>query len=140
MDEHAAALADAIEGAIPAWVERSVGRFATVDRDVVRRAGVDAASEVGAQVRALLERDIDDQHETPLTIIRRMAVPHATRVLADAAVPPVARDEFKVRAFPDDVYDLTPAGWADIDESLQAPGLAWGAWKAMTYKARHATR
>jgi hypothetical protein len=136
-NEHATALADALEAAIPGWLARAVARYAAVDAAAVTRAGSEAASETAAEVRALLARDIDDQTETPLTIVRRIAVPHATRVLRDAGAPPVRRDEFKARSFADDVYDLTPASWADIDESVQAPGIAWGAWKAMTYKARH---
>lgn len=137
MEEHATALADAIERAIPVWLARVVARHAVVDADSVAAVGSEAASETARAVRALLDRDIDDQHETPLTIVRRVAVPHATRLLRDEGAPPVRRDEFKARSFPDDDYDLTPAGWADIDESVQAPGIAWGAWKAMTYKARH---
>jgi hypothetical protein len=137
VNEHATALADALETAIPVWLARAVARHADVDTTTVAGAGSQAASETAAQVRHLLALDIDDQMETPLTIVRRVAVPHATRVLRDAGVPPVHRDDFKARAFPDDDYDLTPAGWADIDESVLAPGIAWGAWKAMTYKARH---
>ena len=147
MDDSATALADAIEAAIPGWVVRSIDRLvvaytgappddATVD--AARDAGTRAATDVGARVRDLLAHDIDDQHETPLTIVRRWAVPYPTRVLDEAGVPPVVRDDFKERAFPDDPYDLTPAGWADIDEALQAPGMTWGAWKAMTHRARHA--
>jgi hypothetical protein len=145
--EHATALIAAIEAALPGWVVRSVERLvvaytgappddATID--AARAAGRRAADDAVGRVRALLARDIDDQVETPLTILRAHAVPYPTRVLVDAGVPPVVRDDFKERAFPDDPYDLTPAGWADIDESLQAPGMAWGAWKAMTYRARHA--
>jgi hypothetical protein len=136
-NEHATALVDALEAAIPGWLASAIARHAVVDAATVARAGSQAASETGAAIRALLERDIDDQTETPLTIVRRVAVPYATRVLRDAGAPPVHRDEFKARSFPDDDYDLTPAGWSDIDESVQAPGIAWGAWKAMTYKARH---
>jgi hypothetical protein len=34
------------------------------------------------------------------------------------------------------VYDLSPATWGDVDESLQEPGLIWGAWKAKTVLER----
>jgi hypothetical protein len=135
--EHGTALTDALERAIPVWLATAVTRHAAVDAATLARVGAEAASATVAEVRRLLELDIDDQTETPLTIVRRVAVPFATRVLRDAGVPPVRRDEFKARSFADDVYDLTPASWADIDESVQAPGIAWGAWKAMTYKARH---
>jgi hypothetical protein len=146
VEQHATALADAIEASLPGWVVRSVERLlvafrGSADADLLaraRHAGEEAAADVGARVRALLALDIDDQLETPLTVVRRDAVTYPTKVLAAAGVPPVVRDEFKERAFPDDPYDLTPAAWADVDEALQAPGMAWGAWKAMTYKARHA--
>jgi hypothetical protein len=52
-------------------------------------------------------------------------------------VPPVARDEFAVLAFPEDDYDLTPASFADIDPSVAEPGIIWGAMKAMEHMRRH---
>ncbi|MBV8559568.1 MAG: hypothetical protein JO050_02255, partial [Acidimicrobiia bacterium] len=74
MEEEAAALADAIEAALPGWVERSVERVMSawkgeVDDDVraaAAAAGREAAAEVGPQVRALLDTDIDEQPTTPL--------------------------------------------------------------------------
>ena len=42
------------------------------------------------------------------------------------------RDEFEERAFPDDVYRLSPATWSDVDPSLHEPGIIWGAYKAKT--------
>jgi hypothetical protein len=44
----------------------------------------------------------------------------------------VRRDDFKQHAFPDDTYDLSPATWSDVAESVQEPGLVWSAWKAKT--------
>lgn len=137
-------LADAIEAVLPGWVVRSVERLVLayhgrVDAEVAARAREQAArarAEVGVEVRALLRLDVDDQRDTPLAVLRR-AVRYPTEVLRDAGVPDVERDEFKARLFPDDPYDLTPSSWADVDESLTEPGLAWGAWKAMTHRARH---
>jgi hypothetical protein len=48
----------------------------------------------------------------------------------------VPRDEFSVRSFPDDAYDLSPASFADVDPALHEPGLAWGAAKAYVHLAR----
>jgi hypothetical protein len=79
--------------------------------------------------------DVDDQRTNPLTILRR-AVSYPTAVLRDSGVPEVVRDDFRERAFPADVYDLSPATWGDVDESLQEPGLIWGAWKAKTVLER----
>jgi hypothetical protein len=144
MDEPAEALANAIEDALPGWVARCVegaaaraGRSFDDDlRAAADEAGERARLEVGAAVRALLETDIDEQRTNPLSILRG-AVRYPTEVLHDAGVPEAARrDDFVVAAFPGDVYDLTPATWADIDPSLQEPGITWGAWKAYTHLSR----
>jgi hypothetical protein len=132
-------LAAALDDAVGPWVERGVVRVITAARgevppavrDAAHAAGERAQAEVGAELRALLALDVDQQGTNPLAILRA-AVRYPTAVLRDAGVPPVRRDEFKVHAFPDDVYDLAPATWKDVDESLQELGLIWGAWKAKT--------
>jgi hypothetical protein len=152
MDEHptpsaaesgGTALADAIERALPGWVEQSVVRLATafhgrVD-DEVRAAGAEAgqraAIEVSREVRDLLTVDIDDQTTTPLSILRR-AVRYPTAVLRAAGVPPVVRDEAQERLFPDDDYDLAPANFADVSPEVADVGLAWGAAKAYSHLQR----
>ena len=143
MDEQAAALADAIDDVLPRWVKRSVQRIIVAwrgkaDPEVMAAAadaGRRARSEVGPRVRELLEADVDAQATTPLSILRG-AVRYPTEVLLTAGVPPVARDEHQERLFPDDVYDLTPANFADVDPGLAEPGLAWGAAKAFTHLQR----
>ena len=137
MEEPSVALADAVEAAVPGWVERSVVRLVTAYRgsvpdevrEAARRAGTEAGTLVGADVRAFLAVDVDDQRTNPLAILRD-AVRYPTAVLRAVGVPPLARDEFKERAFPADLYDLAPATWSDVDESLTEPGIVWGAWKA----------
>jgi hypothetical protein len=132
-------LAKALDGAVGRWVERCVVRLVAAYRgdvppdvlDAARAASHRAQAEVGAELRTFLALDVDEQRTNPLAILRR-AVRYPTAVLRDAGVPPVRRDEFKERAFPDDVYDLAPATWKDVDESLQEPGIVWGAWKAKT--------
>lgn len=140
-----AELAGAVEAALPAWVERSVRRLLVAftgraDPAVLveaAAAGRAAAADVGGRVRALLETDIDGQRGNPLAILRS-AVAYPTEVLRRAGVPPVVRDAFAEAAFPDDVYDLAPASFADVDPSLHEPGLAWGAAKAWAHRQRHA--
>ena len=143
MREHATALADAIEGALPGWVERSVARrMAEAGRSepevtaAAAAAGAQAGREVGPRVRALLDADIDEQRSTPLSLLRE-AARYPTEVLRAARVEPVARDEMQERLLPDDVYDLAPATFADVDPALTEPGLAWGAAKAWTHRRRH---
>jgi hypothetical protein len=148
VDEHATALADAAVAALPRWVERSVLRILAAWRpgeaapaevlEAAGAAGARAAVEVGAELRALLAADIDDQRTTPLALLRG-AVRYPTEVLRAAGVPEVERDRIQVRLLPDDPYDLSPATFADVDPSLAEPGMVWGAAKALTHRRRHAT-
>ncbi len=144
MEQHATALADAIEAALPGWVERSVARileahFGHADPDVMAaaaEAGRRARDDVAPRVRTLLAADVDDQRTTPLSLLRG-AARYPTGVLRSAGVPPAERDRAQARLFPDDVYDLAPATFADVDPGLAEPGLAWGAAKAWTHRRRH---
>jgi hypothetical protein len=137
VQSHATALADAVVDALPGWVERSVASRGGPDlADAAREAGRRAAEEVGAQVRALVEADIDEQRTTPLSLLRG-AVRYPTDVLRAAGVPPVDRDPIQARLLPDDIYDLSPATFADVDPALAEPGMIWGAAKAMEHRRRH---
>jgi hypothetical protein len=107
--------------------------------DAVADAAATACDEVGAALRSLLERDVDEQATTPLSLLRG-AVRFPTGVLRAAGVPPVVRDEVQERLFPDDPYDLTPASFADVDPALAEPALVWGAAKAYVHIQRHARK
>lgn len=94
------------------------------------------AAELIALLAELLEIDVDDQPVNPLSLFRA-AVAGPTDVLQRHGVPePAGRDAFAARVLPDDPYGIGPATWSDVDERLHAPGLAWGAWKAMTVLRR----
>ena len=146
IDHYAAELADGIEAALPGWVEECVeavmtrwkGSVPTGVAEAATEAGRRAQSDVGPKVRALLEQDIDEQRGTPLTLIRK-AVAYPTEVLEAAGAPSVPRDDFAHHAFPDDVYDLSPATFGDLEPNLADAGLAWGAAKAFEHKRRHST-
>jgi len=139
----AARLADEVDAVVPGWIERLVvERVAQwrgeVPDDVLRgaaAAGEAAGAEVAVRMRALLATDIDRQGAGPLQVLRA-ATHHAHAVLERLGVPPVVRDEFAERSFPDDDYDLMPATWSDVDPALHEPGIAWGAAKAFVHKAR----
>src|SRR5437867_963803 len=99
-------LADALDAVLAEWVVRCVerrmwdytGRAAEPDMvAAAERAGEQARAEVIPAVRALLERDVDEQAVNPLALVRA-AVRYATEVLRAAGVPPVVRDEFEERA------------------------------------------
>ncbi len=143
-------LANGVERCLPLWIRRCVVvRFAqatgrgVVDGplDAAVDAGIDEAvglaiSSMMEPLRTLLATDVDSQRGTPLTIIRS-AVRFPTTVLASLDIPEVARDPFAAQAFPDDVYDLCPGSWGDIDESLAELGLRWSVAKAYEFKRRH---
>jgi hypothetical protein len=145
LQDYATALADGIEAALPGWVEASVARTMGAEgcpvpetvRADAEAAGARARADVGPRVRALLEADIDEQGTTPLAIVRTAAVPYPTAVLRRAGVPAAARDDFATSAFPDDVYDLSPATFADLSPELADAGMAWGAAKAFEHRRRH---
>ncbi|NNE73307.1 MAG: hypothetical protein HKN26_06570 [Acidimicrobiales bacterium] len=136
---YAEALATAIDHALPGWVERSVARRLPEPSAEVRSAATEAGrrarSELGSQIRELLALDIDRQPTNPLEMLRR-GVRYATEVLVGAGAPPVERDAFAERNFPDDRFDLTPASFADVDPALHIPGLEWGAAKAHVHLQR----
>ena len=140
-------LADAIEAAIGPWLIGAVRRVGAAqqlpDGDRLILAAEAAAERARAavmpRIRDLLARDIDEQDTTPLALLRE-AVGPATAVLRDLGATPVDRDEFAARAFPADVYDLTPAAFEDVAPELATPGLEWGAAKAYVHLRRRARR
>lgn len=144
MQDHARALADAVEAALPAWVEASVARLLeangrTAEPRVMAdaaAAGRRAAAEVGSALRSLLAVDIDRQRTNPLALLRE-AARYPTEVLAAESVPGVERDADQVRLLPDDVYDLAPARFADLGPAVGELGLIWGAAKAHEHLRRH---
>lgn len=139
MDDYSRQLLDAVHEVVADWVERCIRSVCTAqgialtdtDREIIGRAADETQAEVHRQLSALLELDVDEQRSNPLDILRR-AVGRATTVLRDLGASPVPRDEFAQRVFPDDVYDLSPASFAQVDERLTEPGIVWGAWKAKT--------
>lgn len=147
LDRYAAALADGVESALPGWVVASVSRVMIAwagempeeIAEAATAAGRRAQKEVGVAVRQLLGLDIDEQKSTPLSLLRG-AVRYPTEILVTAGVPPVRRDAFAERSFPEDPYGLSPATFADLDPALGDIGLAWGAAKAFEHKRRHGPR
>jgi hypothetical protein len=141
--EKAEALADAIEAAVGPWLIGAIRRVAAAqrlaggDRLVLaaEQAANEAKSEVVPRIRALLADDVDAQATTPLSLLRG-AVGPATAVLQSFGAAPADRDEFAVRAFPDDLYDLAPAAFEDVAPELRTPGLEWGAAKAFVHLQR----
>ncbi len=149
LDEMGAAIVAGVEAQVPAWARTQVERLldawggasaaarARAEAESVA-AGEAAADRVVAELRALFALDPEQQRATPLEVVRS-AYREPTSVLAAAGVPPVVRDEFDERAWPDDVYGLVPRTLGDLGDPELAPlHLAWGLAKAAVLRARRA--
>lgn len=145
---YSAELIEATDAVLAEWVVRAVRtrwqqyHGADPPADVLARAeeaGQAARRDVLDALRALLALDAEEQWTNPLALLRR-AARYATEVLAAGGVAHVVRDRFAEQTFPDDVYDLVPASFADVDPSLHEPGLLWGAAKAHTVLVRRKGR
>jgi hypothetical protein len=128
-------VARAVAGVVDAWGRLDDAARATTLAEA-RVAGPRAASRVAGELRALFALDAAAQRATPLQIIRSLRR-EATQVLAAAGIPPVERDPYDERAFPDDVYGIVPKSVVDLgDEDLGGALLAWGVGKARVLRER----
>jgi hypothetical protein len=132
-----AELAAAVLEALPGWVQRCLDRHLfDVPAEVIAATAKHARELVEAPLVSLLSGDIDAQRGSPLAIVR-IAVAAPTVILRSAGVEPVDRDPFAQSAFPDDLYDLSPATWADLGDAVSEPGLRWSVGKAVAHRKRH---
>jgi hypothetical protein len=155
LTEYGIALAEAIQAAMPSFVERLVRErstafgvplqtgatpqdFAALHGDVTK-LGQSVASAVDHALREFFISDIDSQRTTPLTIIRNHLGP-VTEFLRSLSFSPADRDPFDVSSFPADVFALGPQAWQDFGEEAHEAGLRWGAAKAMVHRQRHVPR
>ncbi len=145
--EAGAAIVVGVEAQVPRWASAQVDRLldawrrttpearARAEADAID-AGKAAARRIVAELRELFDTDPERQRVTPLEIVRT-AYREPTQVLVAAGVPPVVRDEFDERAWPDDVYGLVLHSLGDLGDPELAPlHLAWGMAKATLIRAR----
>jgi hypothetical protein len=149
LDETGAAIVAGVERQVPGWaraqVERLLDAWGRAPADARVRAeaqsaeaGAAAARRIVAELRALFAVDPAQQQATPLEVVRT-SYREPSAVLAAAGVPPIVRDEFDERAWPDDVYGLVPRTLGDLGDPELAPlHLAWGMAKATVIRARRA--
>jgi hypothetical protein len=148
LHEASDAIVDGVERELPGWVERSVARIldawgrtppderARAERDAIDAGRVATARVVG-ELRAMFALDPAEQRSTPLAIVRQ-AYREPTAVLGSLGIPPVERDEFDERAWPDDTYGLVVRGLGDLGDDELAPlQMAWGLAKAKVLRARY---
>ena len=145
--ETGAAIVDGVAREAPRWVVAHVERLLDAwgrCEPAVRAealaaapgAGRNGARRVGAELEALLATDPSEQRATPLEIVRTL-YREPTGILVTAEVPPVVRDAFDERAWPEDRYDLVIRTLGDLGDPDLAPlHLAWGMAKATVLRAR----
>jgi hypothetical protein len=122
-----------------AWGRLDDETRARLDADAIA-AGEIAAARVVRQLESFFATPPAEQTTTPLSIVRS-ATREVTAVLDAAGIPPVERDEFAERIFPDDRYDVTPATLSDLgDDDLGPLQLAWGLAKAKVLRADAGSR
>jgi hypothetical protein len=147
LEETSAAIVAGVEAWMPRWVQAQVTRlldaWARVEpaarasaEALAADAGIAASRRVAAALRELFATPPERQRATPLEIVRSV-YREPTEVLAAAGVPPVVRDEFDERSWPDDVYGLVPRTLGELgDPDLGPLQLAWGLAKATVMRAR----
>src|SRR5918998_1467217 len=128
-------MSSASPGRAPRAVPRHDGAVTTpddpADAEALARYATALADGIDAAIPGWVDRAVRG-----VLAGQGIAVDDATAVLRAAGARPVPRDEFSERSFPDYVYDLSPATFADVDPSLHEPGLLWGAAKAHVHLAR----
>lgn len=139
-DDPPARLLRAARAVIPSWLHRVTMQAVAGPPPAGLVDDVDAlvateSERLAGELETLLRTDVDEQRTNPLSLFRA-AVGPSTELLRRHDVAPPLEDTFIARRFPGDPYRLGPATWSDIDPSLHEPGLAWGAWKAMTVLRR----
>lgn len=133
-------IVERVTTALPVWVLAEVGRIADAWQEAsgaglqwesaAQDAATAASSRVGAELRALFVSEPEAMARTPLEVVRS-AIAEPTAVLVAMGIPPVDRDEFATRSWPDDHYGLMPATLADLGDPALGPLLlAWGMAKA----------
>ena len=136
-------LFDAVMEAAPAWIQNRIVSIASAElgvcpaelRDQLEEVGRVTSEVIARNLAQLLSTDVDAQQTNPLHVLRG-ATTAATIALQSAKVSPVRRDEFEVRAMPNDVYAIGPLAWRDLGESVHEAGITWGAWKAAVVLSR----
>ena len=133
----------AVTRAIPHWITSRVQEIASMSIDETSKEFSSALAEVVQQTQSfvsedlysLLATDVDAQQSNPLHVLRTSTA-SATRLLQTSGVTPPRRDEYEVRAMPEDVFSIGPLTWRDLGEDVHEAGISWGAWKAATILMR----
>jgi len=143
LEPYADDLYQAVLRAIPHWITTQVSEIASMSIDETSQEFRSALAGVAEQTQhlvsqdlfSLLATDVDAQQSNPLHVLRA-STSSATQLLQTFGAAPARRDEYEVRAMPDDVFSIGPLTWRDLGEEVHEAGISWGAWKAATILTR----
>ncbi len=143
LDPYAEDLYQAVISAVPAWITSRVLDIASLGIGETSKEFTSALADVAEHtlrvvaqdLLGLLATDVDAQQSNPLHVLRA-STSSATQLLQTCGVAPTRRDEYEVRAMPDDVFSIGPLTWRDLGEEVHDAGISWGAWKAATILTR----
>jgi hypothetical protein len=143
LEPYADDLYQAVTRAIPHWITTQVSEIASLSIDETTREFQSALADVATHTHqvvsqdlfSLLATDVDAQQSNPLHVLRA-STSYATQLLQSFGVAHARRDEYEVRAMPDDVFSIGPLTWRDLGEEVHDAGISWGAWKAATILTR----
>lgn len=125
-----------VTSAFGPWFRGRLREIAGRDDALLDEAASRAEEWVDTELAALLSADAEEQRTNPLHLLRT-ASRFATPALRRMNVPAPERDEFEVRAMPEDEYGVGPLAWIDLGDEVHDAGISWGAWKAATIISRH---
>jgi hypothetical protein len=143
LEPYPEALYEAVVDAVPAWIIKRIQEVSTAlsgtvhpELELMQSQLVSSVTaEVKKNLAVLLATDVDTQNINPLQVLR-----DSTTVVSDAMVkvgiPFPHRDQFEVRAMPNDIYSIGPITWRDLSEDVHDAGITWGAWKAAVILSR----
>ena len=143
LEPYADDLYQAVARSIPRWISTQVAEIASMSIDETTQEFQTALADVTKQTQqvatqnllSLLATDVDAQQSNPLHVLRA-STSYATQMLWAFGVEPARRDEYEVRAMPNDVFSIGPLTWRDLGEEVHDAGISWGAWKAATILTR----
>jgi hypothetical protein len=136
-------LYQAVISAVPHWITTQVSEIASLSIDETSKEFTSALADVAEHtlqvvsrdLLVLLATDVDSQQSNPLHVLRA-STSSGTQLLQTFGATPARRDEYEVRAMPDDVFSIGPLTWRDLGDAVHDAGISWGAWKAATILTR----
>jgi hypothetical protein len=143
LEPYPEALYEAVVDAVPAWISKRIGEVSIALSGVVHpelelalsQLVSSVIAEVKKNLAVLLATDVDTQNINPLQVLRD-STSAVSEAMLKAGIPLPQRDQFEVRAMPNDIYSIGPITWRDLSEDVHDAGITWGAWKAAVILSR----